>query len=110
MSRITYIYPSDGGEPYVLGSRPAPKTGEGKGHPTIMPDLPDFVSPIDGRTYSGRAGMREHNLRHDVVPNADLKGLPTLNVNSDTRRPEDVQRDKKDRLERIIREFTPHYR
>jgi hypothetical protein len=44
--------------------------------PSILPDLPDFVSPIDGKTYSGRAGMRDHCARHDVVPTADLKGLP----------------------------------
>jgi hypothetical protein len=43
---------------------------------SIMPDLPDFVSPIDGKTYSGRAGMRDHCARHDVVPTAELKGLP----------------------------------
>jgi hypothetical protein len=42
----------------------------------IIPDLPDFVSPIDGKVYSGRAGMRNHCARHDVVPTADLKGLP----------------------------------
>lgn len=44
--------------------------------PHIMPDLPDFVSPIDGKRYSGRTGMREHCAIHDVVPTADLKGLP----------------------------------
>lgn len=43
---------------------------------TFMPDLPDFVSPIDGKTYSGRAGLREHCVKHDVVPTADLAGLP----------------------------------
>lgn len=43
---------------------------------TFMPDLPDFVSPIDGKLYSGRAGMREHNAMHNVVPTADLAGLP----------------------------------
>lgn len=43
---------------------------------TVYGDLPDFVSPIDGKTYSGRAGMREHCLKHNVVPTADLKGLP----------------------------------
>lgn len=42
----------------------------------IAPDLPDFVSPIDGKTYSGRTGLRDHCARHDVVPTADLKGLP----------------------------------
>jgi hypothetical protein len=44
----------------------------------IAPDLPDFVSPIDGTTVRGRAGMREHCKKHDVVPTSDLAGLPTL--------------------------------
>lgn len=44
----------------------------------FIPDLPDFVSPIDGKRYSGRAGMREHCSRHDVVPTRDLAGLPTV--------------------------------
>ena len=43
---------------------------------TVMGDLPDFVSPIDGSLVRGRAGMREHCRKHDVVPTADLKGLP----------------------------------
>lgn len=42
----------------------------------VAPDLPSFVSPIDGKTYSGRAGMREHCAKHNVVPTADLAGLP----------------------------------
>lgn len=41
-----------------------------------MPDLPEFRSPIDGKVYSGRAGLRDHCARHNVVPTADLKGLP----------------------------------
>jgi hypothetical protein len=44
--------------------------------PHVRGDLPDFTSPIDGKTYSGRAGLREHCKIHDVVPTADLKGLP----------------------------------
>lgn len=50
---------------------------KGAGGPTVLRDLPDFVSPIDGRLYSGRTGMRDHCARHDVVPTADLAGLPT---------------------------------
>ncbi len=38
-------------------------------------DEGDFVSPIDGKVYSGKAGMREHCARHDVVNNRDLVGL-----------------------------------
>ena len=43
---------------------------------SIMPDLPDFVSPIDGVRYSGRVGLKEHNQRHNVVCASDLVGLP----------------------------------
>jgi hypothetical protein len=43
----------------------------------VIPDLPSFVSPIDRKIYSGRAGMREHCKIHDVVPTSELKGLPT---------------------------------
>jgi hypothetical protein len=44
--------------------------------PYVRGDLGDFRSPVDGKTYSGRAGLREHCKIHDVVPTADLKGLP----------------------------------
>ena len=44
--------------------------------PSVLPDLPEFRSPIDGKMYSGRAGLRDHCARHNVVPTAELKGLP----------------------------------
>jgi hypothetical protein len=39
----------------------------------IMPDIPDFVSPIDGKVVNGRRGLREHNKRHNVTNAADFK-------------------------------------
>ena len=58
-------------------SQPFPDIGGEVRHGyTVMGDLPDFVSPIDGSLVRGRAGMREHCRKHDVVPTADLKGLP----------------------------------
>jgi len=42
----------------------------------FIPDIPDFVSPIDGEVVSGRRALREHCARHDVVPTQELKGLP----------------------------------
>ena len=51
--------------------------------PGIMPDLPDFVSPIDGSVVSGRAGLREHCLKYNVVPTAELKGLPARTMNTE---------------------------
>ena len=47
----------------------------------VCGDIPDFVSPIDGTVVSGRAGLREHCLKHDVVPNEELKGLPPKTMN-----------------------------
>jgi hypothetical protein len=58
-------------------SQPLPEEATSRSWPTILPDLPDFVSPIDGTIVRGRAGMREHCAKHNVVPTADLKGLPT---------------------------------
>ena len=45
-------------------------------HPAILPDLAPFVSPIDGSVVSGRAALRDHCRRHDVVPTSELAGLP----------------------------------
>ena len=42
----------------------------------FIPDEGSFISPIDGKEYSGRAGMREHCARHNVINNRDLVGLP----------------------------------
>ena len=47
----------------------------------VRGDLPDFVSPIDGTIVSGRAGLRDHCIRHNVVPTAELAGLPPKPMN-----------------------------
>jgi len=39
--------------------------------PEIMPDIPDFVSTVDGSIVHGRRGLREHNLRHGTTNIAD---------------------------------------
>lgn len=46
------------------------------GAPAIIADSPAFVSPIDGSVVDGRAALRDHCARHNVVPTAELKGLP----------------------------------
>ena len=78
MPRSRWIYIN--GEAINADDHEALARARGHSEPTgrmsIMPDLPDFVSPIDGKLYSGRAGMREHCQRHNVVPTADLAGLP----------------------------------
>lgn len=49
--------------------------------PTIHGDLPDFVSPIDGSIIRGRADLRNHCVRHNVIPTAELDGLPPKPLN-----------------------------
>ena len=105
MARQSWVYPADGGDPIPKDQYRPQTSGV-----AILPDLPDFISPIDGKLYSGRAGMREHCSRHDVVPNADLKGLPTLTTNSDIR-PESEKRADSDQRKRIlIDQVNKHYR
>jgi hypothetical protein len=101
-----WVYPSDGRPPYIKGSAQDVVRA-----PMIMGDLPDFVSPIDQKVVSGRAGMREHNLRHNVVPTADLAGLPYLNPHyNETRSKSEIQRDRQSRKETIIHKVNQHYR
>lgn len=40
--------------------------------PMLMPDLPDFVSTVDGRVVHGRRGLREHNKELGVTNPADF--------------------------------------
>lgn len=63
----------------------------------IAGDLPDFVSPIDGTVVRGRAGLREHCARHNVVPTEDLKGLP---YERPVHKPS--QREIREQVERIM--------
>lgn len=73
----------------------------------VMPDLPDFVSPIDRKVYHGRAGMREHNARHNVVPTADLAGLP---VKQGSQPLALSASERKERKEQIIRVVNQHWK
>lgn len=98
MSRSTWVYPSHGGEPYLKGERELE-------HITMVAgDLPDFVSPVDGKAYSGRRGLHEHCVRNDVVPNAELTGLPTLTLGTDIRSERQKRDDAERRKGRIIHE------
>jgi hypothetical protein len=106
--RETWVFPSDGSPP-CLKQDYTPATNAGLGY-VILPDLPDFVSPIDGKRYSGRTGMREHNKRHDVVPVEDLKGLPPRLTNSDIRSPQEKRADAENRKQHIINQVNRYVR
>ena len=41
----------------------------------IMPDLEDFVSPVDGKVVHGRRGLREHDKLHGTTNMADYKNI-----------------------------------
>jgi hypothetical protein len=70
--RRSWVYVN--GVAYEKGTEPRHESfGQG---PAIMPDAPDFISPIDRTVVRGRAGIRDHCARHNVVPTAELKGLP----------------------------------
>jgi hypothetical protein len=45
--------------------------------PAMFGDEPEFISPITRQPVRGRAELRAHNQRHDVVNWRDLQGLPT---------------------------------
>lgn len=88
MSRRGWIYTPDG-RVIEKGTAEHAEYLSGKSQTfMIAPDEGSFVSPIDRKVYSGRAGMREHNRIHNVVNNRDLVGLPPLT----THRPPPVDR------------------
>lgn len=106
MTRKSYVQVD--GVLYEKGTEPIPvDTFTGV---MVTGDLPDFVSPIDGKVYHGRAGLRDHCARHDVVPNADLKGLPTLMSNSDMRSAQQKKADAAHRKEQVIQHVDRNYR
>jgi hypothetical protein len=72
MTRRSYVQID--GVLYERGTEPRRETRVAG--PTIIPDSPDFVSPIDHTIVRGKAGIREHCARHGVVQTAELKGLP----------------------------------
>ena len=107
MPRQVWVYPRDGGDPIPKEQYHATSVSSGQ---VILPDLPDFVSPIDGKLYCGRTGLRDHNRRHDVVCNEDLKGLPPLSMTSDTRSSSERCQDAAKRKQQIINLVNQHYR
>ena len=72
MTRKRWVYVK--GVAYEVGVDVMPE--QASCAPAILADIPDFVSSIDGSVVRGRAGLRDHCARHDVVPTQDLKGLP----------------------------------
>lgn len=106
--RETWVFPSDGSPAYKRGEEPPRSVG--RTYPAFIPDMPDFVSPVDGKRYSGRAGMREHNKRNNTVSNLDLKGLPVLKTHGEMRSQQEIKADKRSRVEQVARLVNQHYR
>ena len=68
--------------------------------PFVLPDTPDFVSPIDGSVVRGRAGIRDHCARHNVTPTRELEGLPPMPLH----RPIEVSKKEREATRRTIAE------
>lgn len=74
MARKSWI--QIGGKLYDKAELQGMEGASSVGAPAIIADAPAFVSPIDGSVVDGRAALRDHCARHNVVPTAELKGLP----------------------------------
>lgn len=78
MARRSWVYID--GVAYERGVDYIPTRAEAQAH-TFIPDIAPFRSPVDGSIITGRASLREHNLRNGVVQTEELKGLPTRLAN-----------------------------
>lgn len=68
MSKKVYVYDTVSKEMVEKSSYRPPNESA-----MIMPDIPDFVSPIDGHIVHGRRSLRDHNKQHNVTNVADFK-------------------------------------
>ena len=64
MARYVQVRNPDGTFSYPERGRVERRGGP---HWQVMPDIEDFVSPVDGTVVSGRAQRREHCEEHDMV-------------------------------------------
>jgi hypothetical protein len=87
------------GKLYEVGVDTIPEVDGAAGHAcTIHGDLPGFRSPIDGTFVEGRAALREHCKKHDVVPNLELKGLPVKTSFDAQAKPDPKHREETKRV------------
>lgn len=82
----------------LIPKNEAPPRPRERPGPDIMPDLPEYTSPIDGRLISGRRQRREDLARNDCRPYE--KG----EREEFARQKESEQRALGERVERYIRE------
>jgi hypothetical protein len=76
-----------------------------------MPDIPEFVSPVDGSVITGRAALREHNKRHNVTNVADFTNQWANQAKERERMYSgDKGFDAKRRKDAIIRAVNKHWR
>lgn len=71
----------------------------------VVGDLPDFVSPVDGKVVHGRAGLREHDRRNGTTNVADYKETWAKNLAKRESFSRGELHDKK-RTESIVRAYN----
>lgn len=69
MARETYVM-RDG---ELVPKRLAAPLHRSAASPTFMPDIKEFVSPIDGELITSRSKLRAHERRHGVRQAGDFK-------------------------------------
>lgn len=74
MTRQTYIQDPDTGKLVPAEEYDKPRHRFRKSF-QIMPDIEEFVSPVDGSVVSSRSKLREHNARNDVVNFHEFDGV-----------------------------------
>jgi len=103
MARRSWVYID--GVAYERGVDVIPDRQDTQKAHGFIPDIPDFVSPVDGSIVKGRAGLREHNIRNNVVNTLDLAGLPNQTMTTDIRSSSEKRRDAEHRKETIARQL-----
>jgi hypothetical protein len=66
-------------------------------------DHASFVSPIDGRRYYGKTQMNEHNKKHGVLPQSELKGEASYQKAEQTKKDRAA---RKKQIGEVVRDMT----
>ena len=99
--RKSYVYDEKRGELVPKEEYYASKADRG---PIVFGDMPDVLSPIDGKIINGRSGMREHNRRHGVTFTEDFREQ-WKKQEKDRQRFFEGRSDKKQRAEAVAQAF-----
>ena len=105
MSRSSWVYID--GVAYEKGVDYIPTRAEASS-PTFIADIAPFRSSVDGSIITGRASLREHNLRNGVVQTEELKGMPTRLANPEFQLSKSEVRERREYLNHVYDQRMKH--